>query len=367
MIVLWIFFTDLHKNFDLIKKEPFFYALAVFIIVLLVGLLWTETENLKLGIKYIARYWYLLPIPIIYTSIKKRFILPAISAFLLGMFISEIVSYSIFFELIQFPGVSSKDPSPFMQHTLYSTFLVFTGGILLNRILETDKSWHKVLYAFFFLTVTTNLFINSGRTGQIIFIFVAAFTLLTHYKLTVRSFLLTTGSLVLISYMFYLYSPNFKNRMTQAYTELSRMSYNSSIGSRIGLKIVAFDIILENPILGVGTGDYLDAKAYAVEQHHPDWKRVKSYVHYHDQYAEYTVMAGVFGLLGYLYILFSVYSIKLNNTRMKTIKYILLITFLLSSFTDAMFHLNKPLSLFALFTGLLLAYKRYEQTTSVSN
>ncbi|WP_331862557.1 O-antigen ligase family protein [Sulfurovum sp.] len=298
---------------------------------------------------------------VIFTSIDKKFIPIALSAFLTGMLISELVSYGIFFEFITIQGLSHKDPSPFMQHTLYSVFLAFSAGILLNRILTSEQIKHKIIYTIFFITITANLFINTGRTGQVLFLFVLVSVLIGYYKITFKSIVITLSLLLIIPYLAFTFSPNFKARIMQTYNNTSNLTYSTSIGARLGLSIVAKDIFLENPIIGVGAGDYLSKKDEMVQQRYPDRKKVKALVHYHNQFVEFAVIAGIFGLSAYIFIFISLLRTKITDIRINTIKYILVSSIAIASFSDAMFHLNRPLSLFALFAGLILAQYRYEE------
>lgn len=361
MIIFWIREGEFTKKFVYIKKQPLFMALFFLICLLLLSLLWTDYENLRTGIKYITRYWYLLPMFVIYTSIDKKFIPITLSAFLTGMLISELVSYGIFFEFITIEGLSHKDPSPFMQHTLYSVFLAFSAGILLNRMLTSENIKHKIVYTIFFTTITANLFINSGRTGHFLFLFVLVSVLIGHYKITFKSVVTTLSLLLIFPYLAFTFSPNFKARMLQTYDDINNLSYSTALGARIGLNIVAKDIFLENPIIGVGVGDYLSKKDEMVQQKYQDRKRVKNLVHYHNQFSELAVIAGIFGLFSYIFIFISLIRTKITDIRMNTIKYILVSTIAIASLSDAMFHLNRPLSLFALFTGLILAQHRSEK------
>ena len=361
IIILWFVQGGVRSKIALIKKEPFFLSIGILLLILLISLLWTDIDNIKFGIKYIKRYWYILPMFVIYTSLDKKFIPITFSAFLAGMFISELVSYSIFFEFIHIEGVHQLSPSPFMQYTLYSVFLVLTTGIVLNRMLTSESIKLKIMYGIFFITTTVMLFINPGRTGQILFLFVLTSVLIGHYKVTLRSLLLTLSLLIVIPYLAFTFSPNFKTRMVLTYNSVNTISYSTGIGARVGLNIVAKDIFFENPIIGVGVGDYLSKKNEMVQQRYPDRKYVKKLVHYHNQYAEFAVIAGIFGLLSYIFIFISLIKTKITDRRIHTIKYLLVTTIALSSLTDAMFHLNQPLSLFALFAGLILAQSRYEQ------
>jgi len=361
MVIIWIFYGNFKEKISLIKQESFFYSIGLYILVLILALLWTEPENLRFGIKYFTRYWYLLPMLVIYTSLDKKYIFPTISAFLMGMLISELVSYGIFFNMINWNNINSISPSPFMQRTLYSIFLAFTSGILLYRTIDSKSVIHKIIYGLFFTTVTINLFINAGRTGYVLILFIIPTVIFVNLKFSKKSMLLMAALVIGIPYLALQNSPTFKLRILQTTQNIKTSSYSSSIGVRLGANIVAKDIFLKHPFLGVGTGDYLTEKEYIVDTYYPKRIQVKSLVHYHNHYAEILVIAGLLGLFSYLYILFSLFKIKLRNKEICTIKYLLLVTFTLSPLTDAIFHLSKPLSLFALFTGLILAQKRYEQ------
>ena len=91
IIVLWFLEGGVKSKIALLKKEPFFLSIGILLFILLLSLLWTDIDNIKFGIKYITRYWYLLPMFAIYTSIEKKFIPISLSAFLAGMFIGELV------------------------------------------------------------------------------------------------------------------------------------------------------------------------------------------------------------------------------------------------------------------------------------
>jgi len=346
-----------------IKLELLIIVFASLIGILLISLLWTDIDNLKFGFKYITRFWYVLPMFIIFITLKKDYIPKVISFFLFGMMVSELLSYSVFFNLIHIKNVSPQDPSVFMHHTLYSVFLAFTVGILVDRILSSDTLKHKLIYIFFSLTITANLFINAGRTGQVIFIFVLISVLLSKSHFNYKAILATLFISTTVFYTAFLYSPNFQHRMQQTIQSIKHISYNTPIGSRIGLDIIAKDIFIKNPILGVGAGDYLSKKAEVIDTKYKseDMHYVKSLVHYHNQFAEFAVIAGIFGLLAYIMIWIAIMKIDIKDNHIKTIKYILITSFVLASLTDAMFHLNRPLSLFALFIGLILAQKKYEQ------
>jgi len=358
ILLVWLIEGNMRTKLSLIKRKKTFHAIGLLILILLLSLLWTDPENLKFGIKYITRYWYILPVFAIFTSLDRSYIPHVISAFLTGIFISVIVSFLIYFQIIPFETFKVEGASPFMHHTLYSIFLSFSIGILLKLFLVSGKLPQKYLYGILFFLFTINLFINIGRAGQLLFFLIIPAVLLSHYKTTAKSIGLVLLSIIAFAYLSFTFSPTFKQKMALTYHNLSHISYNTSLGARVGLNIVAKDIITEHPILGVGAGDYLSEKQKIIDERYPERQYVRYLVHYHNQYAEFAVIAGIFALLAYFYLWIEVSRISIKDKTLCTVKYIFILTFMTTSLIDAMFHLSRPLSFFALFLGLLLAYQR---------
>jgi O-antigen ligase len=361
ILVVWMIEGDMKQKVTLIRKEPVFKAIGLLILILLLSLLWTEPQNLKFGLKYVTRYWYILPVFAIFTSLKKSYITHILSAFLGGMFISVTLSYLTYFHIIPFEQFAAEGASPLMHHTLYSIFLAFSIGILLKLGLSTQTATHKMLYTVLFLFFTINLFLNIGRAGHLLFFMILPFVLIGHYRITIKSVTLTLLLITGISYLTFTQSNIFRDKIKLTYQNLTHISYNTSLGARIGLNIIAKDIVIEHPLLGVGAGDYLSEKKKIINQRYPQRQYVRFLVHYHNQYAAFTVIAGIFGLLAYLFIWLQVGRIPIEDRTLRMVKYLFIFTFVITSLIDAMFHLNRPLSLFALFLGLLLAQSKYER------
>lgn len=362
MIFLWILEGNWKEKVFILKKEHLLKVLILFVAVLSLSLLWTENENIQIGIRYISRFWYLLPLYVIYTSLENKMISHVLSSFLAGMLISEIVSYGIFFELIHIAKKSPVNPAPFMHHTIYSVFLVTALGILLNKLLSACSGWYKFLGGLFFLTMTANLFINAGRTGQVLFLFIVTYVIVNNYKFNIKSIVFISFFVLVIPVIAFLYSPNFHNRVLEGYSDLTQLNnHNTSLGARAGLYIVSKDIIKGHPILGVGVGDYLLEKKIIVQQKLKQWNYLERLNHYHNQYIEFWVISGIIGLILYILIWIIFAFIPIHNQVIHQIKVIIFISFTLTSLIDQTFHTYQSLSLFALFSGVILATKRIEQ------
>ncbi len=361
IIVVWLLEGDVKQKSVAIKNEPFFRAFGLFLLILLFSLLWTDPHNLKFGVKYITRYWYLLPMFALFTSLQKAFRMPLLFSFLGGMSIAVVISFGVYTHLIAFKYYYAEGASPLMHHTLYSIFLALSIALLSTLFLSEKRIGLRLVYAMLWVLFTLNLFVNIGRAGQLLFIPLILIVLFRHYSLSIRTL---TVSLLLLGGIFYaalVFNPQFKHKMQQTRANLAHISYNTSLGARIGLNIVAKDIVTEHPFIGVGTGDYLSEKNRIIDEKYPERTYVRFLVHFHNQYAEFTVIAGIFGLLSYLYLLWRLALIKIKTDPYVTLKYLMVALFVLTSFIDAMFHLNRPLSLFALMAGLLLAQQRIEK------
>jgi len=375
MLIFWLMDKDILSKLKKMINNRVIQSILLFLLLLILSLLWTDPQNIKTGTRYLKYYSYLLPLFIIYTSVRKEYIHYIISAFLMSMVLSEVISYGIFFDLLNTTMIpftrddaTSMNPSAFLHHTTYSMFLVVTAGILLDRFFLSQEIKYKLIYGLFFIMVTTNLFVNAGRTGQVAYFITILIVILLHYKICIKMFFTTSVLFVSIVFLAFTFSPVFKQRLDQTIQSLSQPdNYYTAIGSRIGMTIIAVNIVKEHPLTGVGIGNYRQAKSDMIDSRFPKMKSLKPLVHYHNQYLEFLVIMGIFGLAVYLSIYLFLVRTPIKDEEIRSIKYIVITTIMISSLTDAMFHLRSPLSLFALFAGIILAQSYFEAKESKSD
>jgi O-antigen ligase len=346
-------------------------TILLFLFYTILSLLWSD--NIYEGLIYIIKYWYFLPAIVIFKYLKKENMDYVIGAFLLGMFISEILSYGIFFELWTFKHGTPTDPTPIMNHLQYSIFLAFTSLLLLNRIFFEEHMRWKLFYILYFLIVTANLFINGGRTGYLAFIlsiFVVGFL---NIKNKYKAFFSILLFIVAVLYTAYHFSPIFKERFTAATNELSIIQnddnlnenkYCGSFGLRLGSWIVGLDISKDNLFFGTGVSDEMPVlKSYLEYEKHQD-KYCKDNVivktNFHNDYMQILVQIGIIGLFLYLLIWYSILKIDIKNKKYKNLAVIFVSVYCISSMVENMFHQQFSMALFALFVGIFLAQNRIE-------
>ena len=369
LILLLILQGNYKKHFEILKKSSFAIVIFAFILFTIVSLLWTQNFDVGLNAKMLYVYW--IAIFAIGLNVKKEHIFPIITAFVFGMVLSEVLSYGMFFELWTIKGHGKEYPSPFMMHIDYSIFLAFTAVILLNRLLSaryTKKE--KWIILFFFLTISGNLFINDGRTGQLAFVAGIFATVFIHYKLTLKSIFLSLFLIIVIFTSAYNLSDKFHSRIQAAQNDIAMINkgqLNSSWGMRIAMYRVAADIFKENPIIGVGVGDFRDAATEAlVKNDHGFHKDVIEFIpeyHFHSQYLNVLVQGGFIGLLLLLLVFYQFSRLTISNPELKELSVLIIILFLVGFIPEPLLMKQFTNVLFILFAGLFLGSSLNSKTS----
>ena len=363
LILLWFLEGNFKRKIELLKNNKVILALTVFLIFNLISTLWTNDKLETLD--YIKKYWYFLPSLVIFTSIKKSYIPKALSAFILGMFISEVISYGVYFEIWEFKHAIPENPSPFMHHIEYSVFLAFTALVLLSRIFNEKDVKYKLIYMFFFMTISGNLFLTAGRTGQLAFIIGLFVLAMTHFKNKAKAVFIFLFLSVLVLGVAFNFSTTFHDRIIMGQESLVNAieveDYCTSWGSRVGASIVAKDIIVEHPLIGAGIIDNMEEFYYLIDTKYPKMECMKEFLmHMHNQYIQIFTELGLIGLIIFLSIFYSIGKIRLNNRTYTHVQYVYIAILLFSFISEVIFHRQFSMALFALIVGLLLAQQRIE-------
>ena len=356
-LVLWIVSADWKNRVELYKQNLFLMVFVAFLAFSIVSILWAD--DVVFAIKYVLKYRHFLILFVIYSALKEKFIGHIFSAFLLGMFISELVSYGIFFELIHYKNILPTDPSPFMSHTDYSIYLSFASMILLTRILHTEEFKSRLVYITFFLTVTTNLFVNGGRTGQITFIILVFVNFLHFFKNKIKAFFIASSLLIVIFGLAYNFSPNFQQRFIQAEKGISDMIYKDTYTSdgfsqRVAVWILGVDKMKDNLLLGTGIGsDMKNMKYYAQKRgFDTDMFNENVFGDHHNVFLTESIQLGLFGLMLMLMIFYSLMKLKFKTYSYKILNMTFVTAFFLWSFGGMTFHTMNPMIFFSLFAGV---------------
>ena len=362
IIFVWFIEGNFREKFRKIYENKALLVLIAFVIYMDITLLWSHNVTLKVFAS--VDYHYLLFIPMSYTILKREWTDKILTAFIFGMLASEIVSYGIYFKLWTYKHVSSADPTPFMSHVWYSMFLSFTSILLLSRIFSNyyDKK-EKLLSIPFFLTVTINLFITGGRTGQVAFLFAIIIMLFIHYKASFKMLFYIIVLIPIIYVTAYLYSNTFQKKVSQTIKSIekiySKKDLTTSLGIRASYIIISSEILKQNStniIFGVGYNDVhseidkiLKNKIY--KEYKLDEKFIRGH-NTHNQYLQLLLQGGVVGCI--LLFIFFIYIFKATYYRqeIQDISVLFLVVFLFSSLVDTILELEFPRTLFMVMVSL---------------
>jgi len=367
LILLWIIEGRWREKWEKLKSCRVFQAFAIFIIFNLLSLLWSD--EVEEALKYISKYWYFLTIFVIYTSFPRERSRDILIAFIFGMLISEILSYGILFEFWELKHGTPDDPTPFMNHLDYSIFLAVTSLTLLIRSLHSKTKRERILLSIFFITVTGNLFVIAGRSGQLAFGVTLLILMFIYFNRSVLKSLTVGGLIFLASLSLPIFlSDTFQNRVEKAKEDINRVlqgDYNSSLGNRVGAWEVAGMILKDNFLIGVGNQDNIaQLKIITTEKEY--LQPLNWFGHFHNQYLQILTALGVVGLVIFLNIFLQIYKLPLKEREDNLIKISFLTIFLVGFIAEPFLHKQFPMALFAIFTAYILKSKEVSKSSGLS-
>jgi O-antigen ligase len=210
------------------------------------------------------------------------------------------------------------------------------------------------------------MFITGGRAGQVMYFAMLVILVFQYFpKNAFKALLISSFVLISTSSIFYLNSKIFSDRVDSAVTELSdyKNHTKSSTGLRISTAINSWDIIKENPLIGVGTGDYRtefikfsDKNELGLTNFH---NGVMTY-NPHNMYILILVQFGLVGLLALLYMFYTQIKIATHSNEefVRKIGIALPLLYLLIMLSDSYLMVHMTGLLFIFISSFV--YKDYE-------
>ncbi len=360
---LWIFSGNYKSKFHEIIDSKLMLASIIFFALHLVGMIWTE--DLKWGLHIIHKMWYfLLFFPILYTLTKRKYIRFYISSFLLAISLSEVLSYLVWFELIEpFKQATVYNPTIFMSHIQYNPILAFAIYLVLHEILFNKKllKLEVALYNFFAASMTINMFITGGRAGQVMFFAMLAIIIFQYFRnewlKAIVIILIATSTIFFTAYQS---STIFHNRVHETISSIENYESNkgTSLGIRIAMTLNSWEVIIKNPILGVGTGDFPLEYKKVNQKNTPE---LPNATNPHNMYVLILMQLGIIGLVSFG----SIFYFQIKQSFLSKDKFIrdvgitlpLLYLIIMWSDTYLLGHYNSLL--FVFFSSFL--YKNYSK------
>ena len=333
-------------------------------------------ENYSMYIKY-----FVLPILIIVTTIKKKHIQYLISAFLFGMFINELISYGMYFGYIKdtFFGFvlngKQSNPVPFLStHIQYTVYLSFAIILSFFTFFQTKNIYIKLIVFIFMITMVTNMFLTIGRTGQFTLLMTTVFLMFIYFRKNIKYILYGLLSIAIVFILAFNLSQNTSSRIKQGYSDIEKVilenNYETSFGIRLSSYVLIPEIIKDdrfNIFYGMGYCEVnniimdIQLNKYGVNS---GFKHTFGYLH-----NTYISMLAATGFVGFLiFIIFWIYLfiIKIDDEYLNFVRYSNMFVVTFQGVSNELFWQHEIMLLSSIFIAIIIyvAIRNYEEKTN---
>ncbi len=296
LLFVWMISGNMKEKFREIFHNPVVIAVLFYIVLHIIGLLWSE--DLEWGFEILKKQWKLLLLPVFLTLAKKEHTKYYMGAFVAAIFLKACKAYLVWLGLITLP-VGSVFTTVGTSHVIYNPMLALACYIILQNLLFGENTRPgKWLQAFLFLFLSCNMFVTVGRTGQAAFFVLLAVALIQFFYIRSKKMLL--AGLILLPLLLpttYLVSSTFQDRIDTAVSEIQNFNSGkvTSMGCRVWYCKNTLQLIRQNWITGTGTGDYPGEYKKINEKYSPTMPNTDNP---HNQYLLTVAQFGIAGLIG---------------------------------------------------------------------
>lgn len=297
LLLAWALENQLVEKFRNILSSKLCLAFLAYFFAYVIAMLWTEET--ASGWKMVGRQIPLLLFPLYWSSAKAEHKERYISSFLAGLCVCAVLAYYNLLQSHWFPqwprGIqvnkSIGDTAPFVDWIMYSPMLALGAYFSLRRVVVANGVGMRVHSLAIFCLLASNLVFSGGRAGMVMFVAMFIALVFERTKARLKAFLICMVAISLAFTAMYSTVGFFATRVNNAVTDLKTFdkNKNTSIGGRFVFWTIGSQIFLQNPILGVGSGDLKKECARITSS-----ATVDSY----NPHNQYLMTGGTTGLLG---------------------------------------------------------------------
>ncbi len=361
----WLLEGNFKEKFKRIWSNKAAVALLSIYLLHLLGLFYTV--NFVDAAKDLRIKLPLLLIILVSSSIScfsKKDIDKIVISLLGSLFLASLISIGILMGLTglevnytTYSGSRIQALSPMISHIRYS-LLMCVGVFMSAYYYITSVSKNKWLYGFLCIWLIAFLALLGVRSGILSFfsvlILISGYYLIQPKRIWLGLTLLAL--LISLPFVFYHLVPAFKLGIDEVKWEINYYNQGGnpsghSIPQRFVYWKVAHSLIAEQPILGVGTGDFKDAYINYYSKN-PKLLEKKAQLRAHNQYL---TMVVTFGFIGLSIFLLGVFYPLIWYKRQLNLWYIgFFITFIVSMLIEDTLETQAGATFFAFFSGLFI-------------
>ncbi len=295
-LFLWICASDNRRHLDT-KNFPGLVACAIALHLAwqVVGLSYSEAP-MALGLKSIftdRKIIYILPLVLVFSDVspKRRFLF----VFLVTSSMALALSFALMVPAIN-PALKFNPAGVFRSHATQG--MVFAMCSFLSAWFASQCSLPRYKYALYALALAFILniaWVTPGRSGYVVFL-----VLLVMYFFVRRGFKgLLVGLLVAaaVGGAAFVTSSSIRDRVMLGVSEAQNYSSDvneTSLGRRMVMYETTWEMIRQNPVLGVGTGGFENQFSAIAAKKYTGWRAMP----FHDPHNQYLFVWSENGLIG---------------------------------------------------------------------
>ncbi len=303
LVLVWVAGGNKKEKCKEILHNPVSIAVLLYLLLHLIGLLWSE--DLDWGLQILKKQWKLLLFPVFLTLVQKNHTKYYLAAFVTAIFILACKAYLVWIGVIALPP-GSIFTTEGTTHVTYNPMLALAIYIVLQSLLfRQNRPIVKGIEIILILFLSCNMFITVGRTGQAVFFVLLAVVLFQIFYSRSKKMLITGLILLpLLVAAIFQFSPTFRNRINTTVTEIQNSASGkiTSMGCRLSFCQNTFLLLEDNWLIGTGTGDFPGEYAKINQIHSPNMPNTDNP---HNQYLLVISQFGIFGLVSLLAIFIS--------------------------------------------------------------
>jgi len=351
---------------ELDKWEKYFvFSFIFYFSVIAINLWWFDGKLHDLDTP--SRLLLVLPI---FFFIRKTNI--SVNWFIWGVVFGSILAGLIKFGIIDVYYLSKVITVQTGSFTLFSSIFALSSLVFIGK---GNSKIKNTLLCVAFASGMVASFISGGRGVWIAAILSLIFiSIINPMKWSIRSRLSAMLLMVMLFYSAYLTpQTGVKNRIDLALKNTTSWAQNgqanTSSGARLEMWKASFEVIKENPIIGVGEDNYAKHQKRLIEQGRID-KSVGNYLHPHGEYITSLVEQGIIGLLAFIFVLLAPIMFFLNIIKYKLFNYqervlaasgmLIILHFGFYSFTATVFAHQSTTLFFAVFLVIIIGLSTFK-------
>jgi O-antigen ligase len=298
LVLCWTACGEWREKFRRITRNPVALSTLLLFGWLLAGSLW-GLGSLNDRMLAVKKYADLLLIPLLIsmaidTQERNRALLTLAVSLALTLALSLVLSAGFLLPNSGVLGCDPSNPCVFKKHTTHNVLMAF--GALLFAVLawKSQDGWKRWGWALVSILAASNVLMGHGRTGYVVLagLVVLAF----HMTFGWRGILAAIVTLSVSFSLAYQVSSSFHERVNLTVSSVTQWNpkvavADDAVGWRLEYFYHTAEIIQEHPLMGVGTGGFVQAYRAHAEQAGFDVPP-----HPHNQYLFIMAQVGIVGL-----------------------------------------------------------------------